>query len=104
MRTRKTKIPQGPLLTDDLIRAVREDYRFDGSVFNDEPRELREAKRCLALLEDADRRILLLFAELGTYERLGSVLGISKASAWSEVNRIRGLLFSSMRNDWENDD
>jgi DNA-directed RNA polymerase specialized sigma24 family protein len=71
-------------------RKARNDYRFDSSIFSeDEPRVARVKEIIERELSQADRTIILLYAECGSYRKLGQMLGLSHMTARSECMRIR---------------
>jgi len=76
-----------------LYKAMRPEYSYDASVFNPEPQKVRMTKWIIETKLDEDDRILIrLYAELGSVRKLGEKLGISKASAFKEIKRIKRII------------
>ena len=69
---------------------IYEDYRPNESIFNNETDDIIKLKKIIFnKLSEAERRIIILYAQEESLRKLGALLGISTASAWIEVNRIR---------------
>ena len=76
-------------------RKARPDYRFDPSIFSEEDERVARVKEIIEReLTQADRTIILLYAECGSYRKLGQMLGLSHMTARSEVMRIRKQILS----------
>lgn len=75
------------------FRQIQRDYAYDGSVFNDDTPQVRRAKWVVEnCLTPADRTIIILYAELGSYRKLGARLGLSHTTVRKEVLRIRKII------------
>lgn len=69
-----------------LYRQAVEDYRRT----NDDDDETTTLKHVvLSMLPPADRAIIILYAELGSYRKLGTIMGLSHNTVRKEVLRIR---------------
>lgn len=86
--------------TDDLgrtFREIRRDYAYDGSIFTDDDALMRRTKWVIEnRLTMADRTIIILYAELGSYRKLGKRLGLSHTTIKNEVHRIREIIKSNL--------
>lgn len=75
------------------FREIRRDYAYDGSVFTDDDALMRKTKWVIEhKLTAADRTIIILYAELGSYRKLGKRLGLSHTTIKNEVHRIRKIV------------
>lgn len=69
---------------------IYEDYLPDDSVFSTESKDINRLKHIIFdQLDEPDRRIIILYTEFQSVRELGKALGVSPASAWNAVNRIR---------------
>ena len=76
-------------------RKARNDYRFDSSIFSEDDPKVAKVKRIIENdLSQADRTIILLYAECGSYRKLGKMLGLSHMTARTEIMRIRKQILS----------
>lgn len=71
-----------------------EDFRLfvteDRGLFSDEDDRMQALRLIISSrLNEADRNILALYAELGSVRKLGEVLRVSKSSAAQQIQRIR---------------
>lgn len=70
--------------------AVREDYRFDGSIFSEEPERSALLKWIIDnRLAEPERRVIIQYAELQSFRKLAQVLGRSHTACARKVRRIR---------------
>lgn len=95
MRTPKTKHP-APASDEEVREAVRdyktirEDYRFDGSIFTTEPDKVARVKWVLDhRLSEVDRTLIILYSDCLSTRKLGKRLGISHSLVAKEIRRIR---------------
>lgn len=71
-------------------RDIREDYRYNADVMDEDEEEVRRLKYIVnERLGEVDRTIMILYADLQSYRKLGSRLGISHTIVQREVRRIR---------------
>lgn len=83
--------------TVKTYREIRKDYLFDGSIFCDDEEKVRRAKWVVEhRLSQADRTIILLYAEIGSYRKLGQRLGLSHTTVKNEVHRIRKIIMENL--------
>jgi len=81
------------MVTKEQFSEIVEDYKPDYSIFNDEPELTNNLKQIIYdKLDEVDKRIILLYAELGSLRKLGLELGISTSSAWIKINEIRNKI------------
>lgn len=73
-------------------RAIRTDYvdacRVDGT---EDDAQLRLKTR-LGALSEVERTILFLYADCGSYRKLGQLFGVSRTTMAEQVNRIKQKL------------
>jgi DNA-directed RNA polymerase specialized sigma24 family protein len=77
-------------------KAIQEDYTFDTSIFNDEPDRVRGAKAALAALPPAERTVFIIYAETGSFRKLGNILGISHNCARNTIISIRRKILENL--------
>lgn len=78
--------------TMKTINQLREEYTFDYGLFSDLDERLLDMKDRLESLNDADKNILLLYAEYGSLREVGKLIGVSHSSIRKYLNRIRKKL------------
>ena len=86
MRPRKEyRLPSG-----DGFARVLADYRFDGDVFNADDERVRRIKFVMdKYLTEADRRIMIYYAECGSIRDTAARMGVSRATMGNTIQRIR---------------
>lgn len=72
----------------DLIDLSRE-YELDYSIFTDIDERLMFLKDKLNVLNESERIIFFLYAELGSYRKVGRVLGFSHNTAGRLIRDIK---------------
>lgn len=71
-------------------RGIRQDYRFNPSIMNDDDERVARVKEIIQKkLTTVDRTIILLYADCQSYRKLGSMLGLSHMTVRKECLRIR---------------
>ena len=71
-------------------KTIREDYRFDGSLFAAEPDKVARVKWVLDhRLSEVDRTLIILYCDCLSTRKLGKRLGISHSLVAKEIRRIR---------------
>lgn len=74
-------------------KQIAQDYAYEGGVFcEDTPKVSRTKWVVEHCLTPADRTIIILYAELGSYRKLGARLGMSHTTVRKEVLRIRNII------------
>lgn len=74
-------------------KQIAQDYAYQGGVFCEDAPKVRRAKWVVEhCLTPADRTIIILYAELGSYRKLGALLGMSHTTVRKEVLRIRNII------------
>ena len=72
---------------------MRKDYTLDHSIFRTEDERTHAIKEIvLERLDEADRIIILLYADCQSYRKLGARLGMSHTLAASEIKRIKNKI------------
>lgn len=80
------------------IKEILEDYQPSDDIFNEEDELINELKHIIYLkLDEVDKRIILMYAELKSLRKLGLELGISVSSAWIKVNEIRDKIYKELQ-------
>lgn len=74
-------------------KTIREDYRFDSSIFSEEPDRTARLKWIIDnRLTDVERIIILLYIDCHSYRKLGEKLTLSHQTCAKEVRRIRAKI------------
>ena len=82
------------------FRQIREEYRWDSSIFNTEdPRVSRLKEIVETKLSQADRTILLLYVDCQSLRKLGKKLNLSHMTCRREIMRIRKIVLEEYNND-----
>jgi len=69
---------------------IKSDYAFDPSVFNEDEERVSKVKYIIdTYLNQVDKTIILLYADLGSYRELGKLMGLSHTTIRKEVLRIK---------------
>ena len=73
------------------VSDLYKDYQPTNDPFTEEDENVSKVKTIIFsdVLSEAERRIIILYAEYQSLRELGKTLGISTASAWIAVNKIR---------------
>lgn len=80
-------------------KTIREDYRFDTSIFNAEPDKVARVKEIIdTRLTDVERIIILLYVDCQSYRKLGKRLGISHTLVAQEVRKIKRKILKAYYN------
>ena len=76
-------------------KQIAQDYAYQGGVFCEDTPKVRRTKWVVEhCLTPADRTIIILYAELGSYRKLGARLRVSYVTAMREVNRIKRIILA----------
>ena len=76
------------------IKDMLEEYKPDNGLFSEEDEKINLLKNIIyKKLDEVDRRIILMYAELGSLRKLGRELGVSSSTALSRIREIREKIF-----------
>lgn len=97
-----TKTKHAPAASDDSVqeavrdyKTIREDYRYDGSLFSDEPDKTARVKWIIDnKLSQVDRTLILLYCDCLSLRKLGKRLGLSHTCVAKEIRRIRETILN----------
>lgn len=71
-------------------KSIREDYKFNPDIFNDEPEKVARVKYIINnRLNQVDRTLIILYADCQSYRKLGKRLGLSHTTIRGEIMRIK---------------
>lgn len=74
-------------------RAIKEEYAFDPSIFNQGDPKVERLKEIIdTKLSQADKTILLLYVDCQSFRKLGKKLNLSHMTCRREVLRIRNIV------------
>lgn len=72
---------------------LREDYRFDSSIFSQEPDKTAKVKWIIDnRLTDVERILILLYVDRQSYRKLAKELTISHQTLAKEIRRIKAKI------------
>lgn len=79
------------------IEEILEDYAPDNTIWSNEDERVNAIKNIIyTKLDEVDRRIIILYAELGSLRKLGKELGISASSAYLKIKQIKGNITDAL--------
>lgn len=88
------------IIDKDEYKIINEDYKPVDDIFNPEDDKIHRIKQIIYNdLDDVDRVCILLYAELGTYRKLGAELQISTSSAFLKIKNIRQKIYDKLNTD-----
>lgn len=74
---------------------LREDYRFDGSIFSQEPERIARVKWIIDnRLTDVERILILLYVDRQSYRKLAKELTISHQTLAKEIRKIKAKILA----------
>lgn len=74
---------------------IKADYAFDPSVFNADDERVRRIKYIIdTKLNQVDKTIILLYADLQSFRELGKLMGLSHTTIRKEVIRIKNYILN----------
>lgn len=88
--SKPTTLPPPLAETVREYKDIREEYKYDDSIFNDEPERVAQIKYIVNnRLNLVDRTLIILYADCQNYRKLGERLGVSHTTIFKEIRRIR---------------
>ena len=85
-------------ITNNNYRHIFTDIMGESGIFDNSPDKLRKTKRViLSRLTQSEQTIIVLYAELGSFAKLGVALGIPKSTIQDEVKRIQRKIKSAIQ-------
>lgn len=86
-------------MTKNEFKNILEDYAPDDDIFSEEDEDINRLKHIVYdELDEVDKRVLLMYAELGTLEKVGKELGVSRASSCLKIKEIRKKIYDKLNN------
>ena len=80
-------------------KTIREDYRFDPSIFSTEPERTARVKWIIDnRLTDVERILILLYIDCQSYRKLAKKLTLSHQTLAKEVRRIKAKILAEYNN------
>lgn len=68
------------------LKKILKEYKPDNSLFSEDTPEIYKLKKALFQLDEAHKRVMVMYAELGSQRKLAKALGVSPAT----VNHLLG--------------
>jgi len=82
-----------------IFKLAKSDYTFRFDIFTqDDERMIRIKQAIMTKLSDADRNVLILYAEVGSRVRTAQMLGVSKNTFVKTLKRIRQTIKNEVGN------
>ncbi|WP_418426726.1 sigma factor-like helix-turn-helix DNA-binding protein [Alistipes sp.] len=75
---------------------IEEEYTADNGVFDEDDTRVCRCKVALQRLSDADRRLFILYADIGSVRKMSQILGVSKSTVQNRVTEIRRKIIELM--------
>jgi DNA-directed RNA polymerase specialized sigma subunit len=82
--------------TPEELRKLLREYEDKEQNIMEDTDELLEVYDAVNTLNEADRIILYLYAELGSLRAVGRTLGVSYSTARKAVQEIKGKIFDNL--------
>lgn len=87
------------MISKNEMKEILEDYAPDDDIFSEEDEDINRLKHIVYdELDEVDKRVLLMYAELGTLEKVGKELGVSRASSCLKIKEIRKKIYDKLNN------
>lgn len=80
----------------EIIKTASPDYLPDRSIFTTDGERVARLKQALTRLSQADRTIVILYAETASLRAVAKMLNVSHTTIRTELQRIRSELFKIM--------
>ena len=85
-------------------KTIREDYRYDGSIFSQEPDKIARLKWIIDnRLTEVERILILLYTDCQSYRKLAKKLTLSHQTCAKEVRRIKAKIIEEYQQIEQND-
>ena len=79
------------------IYQVMDEYRPNNSIFNDEDDKIHRIKEKIYNdLSEADRRIILSYAEIGNIRDTAKLFKVSPTTIWIKIKEIREKIINNL--------
>ena len=75
------------------IKEFEDKYQPDDSIWSMEGEQLNYLKHIVMNLPRAKHNLLLLYAELGSFRKVGKELGVSAGTVRKEIKKIQEMIF-----------
>lgn len=77
------------------IYKILEKYAPDKDIFSDEEELITRIKDIVYnQLDEVDRRVLLMYAELASLRKLGKEIGVSASAAGQRIRQIKNKIYA----------
>ena len=81
------------------IYKIIEKYSPTNDIFSEEEESVTKLKNIIyTKLNDIDLRLILLYAEEGSYRKLAAVLGVSATAAYYRIKQIKDFILKEYAN------
>lgn len=71
------------------LKKIMEDYAPSRDVFSEDTPRVKRLKSLVSRLDEADRKIIILYAEVASYRKLGKLLGVSHFTIEKTIQGIK---------------
>lgn len=71
------------------LQKILKEYKPDSSLFSEDTPEIYRLKKAVFDLDEAHKRVMVMYAELGSQRQLAKALGVSPATVNHLVSEIR---------------
>lgn len=78
------------------VNALAEEYAIDDDIFSSEDIKITRLKYIINQLPNADKIIILMYAECQSVRKLAKILGLSHSTIYKEIKRIQKIIKDKM--------
>ena len=83
------------------LKDILTDYQINNDIFNDEEEITIQLKEIIwnnEIIDEVDRRIILMYADLGSLRKLGKELSVSGSAIHQRIKQIRKKIYDELDN------
>lgn len=87
-------------MTNININEILEDYKPDNSILSEEGDKINKLKNIIYNdLSEPEKRIILMYADLQSFRKLGKELDVSPSTAFKKIREIRNKIYDKFNNN-----
>ena len=74
------------------VSEFEEEYEFDDSIWNEDDEEINALKKILSNLPLSDKRLFILYMEVGSLRTVAKQLGVGLTTTMKEIKAIKNKI------------
>ena len=81
------------------LKDILTDYQINNDIFNEEEEITTQLKEIIwnnEIIDEVDRRIILMYADLGSLRKLGKELSVSGSAIHQRIKQIRKKIYDNL--------